>query len=606
LDEERMDFAIEHRHAAGDVLGLEASVNDFDGEAPLEEGSGTGLDGARTQAAESGIAGEQHLDRAMAGRRLAAVTASGATARPSDDPLDAYFREIGTGELLSREGEIALAKSIEAAQLAMLTGLGRVPALVAAFDRWANEWREGRRRLSDLVDLSMAGGDGEEQGSGEPAPVASEAVEEMEQPDLHATTGDDGALPPGVTLRLEGMSALAREIATLSRKRMTALARSRQLSKRARARLDDLLLQFGSELACLRPHPDRVSDLTAELEREQRQLQRIERELMLLGERCGIARSDLLDRYLGRELDPGWLNDMASLSEQAWRRFARQNASRVAELRREVLSLAERVGLPIDEFRSAVAQVSQARRELTKAREDMVEAHLRLVVSIAVKYRGKSSLELPDLIQEGNLGLMHAVEKYDYRRGVKVATYAVWWIRQAITRAIANQGRTIRIPVHMTQTRSKVLRRRRELYQKQGRDPNVDEIAAATGIPATNVRKVISLVQEPTSLDAPVGEDGDATLGDLIEASDAVSPLAALEASVLREHVAEALGRLTPREQSVLRMRFGIGGSAEHTLEEVGKTFGVTRERIRQIERKALEKLRRPERARKLLAFAEG
>jgi RNA polymerase primary sigma factor len=387
---------------------------------------------------------------------------------------------------------------------------------------------------------------------------------------------------------------------------MTALARSRQLSKRARARLDDLLLQFGSELACLRPHPDRVSDLTAELEREQRQLQRIERELMLLGERCGIARSDLLDRYLGRELDPGWLNDMASLSEQAWRRFARQNASRVAELRREVLSLAERVGLPIDEFRSAVAQVSQARRELTKAREDMVEAHLRLVVSIAVKYRGKSSLELPDLIQEGNLGLMHAVEKYDYRRGVKVATYAVWWIRQAITRAIANQGRTIRIPVHMTQTRSKVLRRRRELYQKQGRDPNVDEIAAATGIPATNVRKVISLVQEPTSLDAPVGEDGDATLGDLIEASDAVSPLAALEASVLREHVAEALGRLTPREQSVLRMRFGIGGSAEHTLEEVGKTFGVTRERIRQIERKALEKLRRPERARKLLAFAEG
>jgi RNA polymerase primary sigma factor len=346
--------------------------------------------------------------------------------------------------------------------------------------------------------------------------------------------------------------------------------------------------------------------LVAELEHEQRQLRHIERELMLLGERCGIARNDLLERYLGRELDSSWLSDMTSLSDQAWRRFTRHHASRITELRGEALGLAQRVGLPIGQFRSAVALVSQARRELTKAREDMVKAHLRLVISIAVKYRGKSSLDLLDLIQEGNLGLMHAVEKYDYRRGVKVATYAVWWIRQAITRAIANQGRTIRIPVHMTQMTSKVLRGRRELYQKQGRDPSVDEIAAGTGIPATHVRKVISLVQEPTSLDAPIGEDGDATLGDLIEASDAVSPLAALEASALREHVAEALAGLTPREQSVVRMRFGIGGTAEHTLEEVGKTFGVTRERIRQIERKALQKIRRLDHARKLLTFAES
>jgi RNA polymerase primary sigma factor len=265
----------------------------------------------------------------------------------------------------------------------------------------------------------------------------------------------------------------------------------------------------------------------------------------------------------------------------------------------------QRVGLPAAEFRSVLAAIGKSRRELKAAREAMVRAHLPLVVSIAKHYRRKSSLDLLDLIQEGNMGLMHAVEKYNYRRGVKVSTYAVWWIRQSITRAMVDQGRTIRIPVHMTEIATKVLRERRRLYQKEGCDPRSNEIAARTGIALSRVEQVLSMVQEPTSLDVPIGEDGDATLGDLIKAPDAVDPQAVVEASALQRTVAEALSELTPREQRIICMRFGIGGASDHTLEEVGKVFGVTRERIRQIEAKALEKLRHPTRARKLATFVD-
>jgi RNA polymerase primary sigma factor len=280
-----------------------------------------------------------------------------------------------------------------------------------------------------------------------------------------------------------------------------------------------------------------------------------------------------------------------------------QQTLRVVEQR--PVEIAPRAGLPVSDFRNILAEVGKAQREIKAARERMLKAHLRLVVSIARKYHRKSSLELLDLIQEGNLGLMRAIEKFDYRRGVKISTYAVWWIRQAIARAIADQARTIRIPVHMTENAAKVLRERRWLYQKEGQDPSPDDIAARMRLPVGRIEQVLSLVQQPTSLDAPVGEDGDATLGDLIKAPDAVDPQAAAEASVLRDIVGEALADLTPREQRILRMRFGIGDTADHTLEEIGKEFGVTRERIRQIEAKALEKLRDPVRSHKLATFIE-
>jgi RNA polymerase primary sigma factor len=349
--------------------------------------------------------------------------------------------------------------------------------------------------------------------------------------------------------------------------------------------------------------PNRVSELAGELERERHLLQRAEQELLSLADRCGVARKEFLERHEGHELDPDWLNRVASLRVPCWRMLARQHGDRIAELRSELMAIAKRTGLPIADLRRVASEAAKAQGELNAARAQMVRAHLRLVVSVAKKYRRRGSLELLDLIQEGNIGLMHAVEKFNYRRGVKVATYAVWWIRQAIVRAVADQGRSIRIPVHMTEIASKVLRERGKIEQKEGRTPEISEIAARTGIPVARVKQVLSLVQEPTSLDLPIGEDGDATLGDLIEATDAVDPHAAAEASALRTALAEALAELTPREQRILRMRFGIDGAADHTLEEIGREFGVTRERIRQIEAKALAKLRHPLDARKLASF---
>jgi RNA polymerase primary sigma factor len=283
----------------------------------------------------------------------------------------------------------------------------------------------------------------------------------------------------------------------------------------------------------------------------------------------------------------------------------REHAEALAELRADFEALALRVGLPLAELRVALTDIHQARRELKRLREEMVRAHLRLVVAIAKKYRGRSSLDFSDLIQEGNLGLMRAVEKFNYRHGVKLSTYAVWWIRQSITRAMADQGRMIRVPVHMAQTARQVHRERSKLHQQHGREPGADEIAARSGIARAHVEQALSLVQDPTSLDVPVGEDGDATLADLLEAPDAVNPHAAAEASLLRDCVAEVLAQLSPREERILRMRFGIG-MADHTLEQVGKTFGVTRERIRQIEAKALQKLGHPARAAKLVSFLES
>jgi RNA polymerase primary sigma factor len=525
-------------------------------ERTAEETEAAATDNARASA-------EGNTDRAAAGSREVSARPPGNAvasreASFSRDLIDTYFRQMGKAALLSREEEVALAQRIEAAQQAVLGGLCRVPMLLEHIARWRDDLAAGRRRIADLIDPASSG-DGpldddsavapdltRHRASPKLQPEAPETADLPDEGDADSLGNREEKLLPAVTERLDSIAALARAIGSLSRKRLAALARGEDLAKSSRTRLGNLMSKAASEVAALHPHADRVSELIGELERAQ--------------------------QTLGQSgLEP-------------WQ---------------------QRVGLRVAEFRSVIAEVGRNRRELKAAREAMVRAHLPLVVSIAKHYRRKSSLDLLDLIQEGNMGLMHAVEKYNYRRGVKVSTYAVWWIRQSITRAMVDQGRTIRIPVHMTEIATKVLRERRRLYQKEGRDPRSGEIAARTGIALPRVEQVLSMVQEPTSLDVPIGEDGDATLGDLIKAPDAVDPQAVVEASALQRTVAEALSELTPREQRIICMRFGIGGASDHTLEEVGKVFGVTRERIRQIEAKALEKLRHPTRARKLATFVD-
>lgn len=521
------------------------------------------------------------------------VPAAPSRPAPSDaglnrDPLDIYFRHIAESELLTREEELTLAKGIDAAQHELLLRLCSIPMVIERIGAWGEALREGALRVGHIADG---------------APSASDTKTESDN-EVDGEAEASGVAEADLLSRLDAIGALSEDIARLVKRRIAAHARGKELSRPARKRLDELLAEAVGEIAGLSLQQDRITDLLTEIEAEARHLRDTERELLRLAEAAGLPRAEIMERLFGRELDPDWVKFSAARADKVWRGFAKANAGRLAELAAEFKTIAARLGLPLAELRVALTGVARARRQLKRLREEMVRAHLRLVVAIAKKYRGYSSLDLPDLIQEGNLGLMRAVEKYNYRHGVKVSTYAIWWIRQSITRAMADQGRMIRVPVHMTQTARKVQRERRKLHQLQGREPDADEIASRSGIAKTAVEQALSLVQDPTSLDLPIGEDGDATLGDLIEATDAVDPHAAAEASALRKCVAEALSQLTPREERILRMRFGIG-MADHTLEQVGNAFGVTRERIRQIEAKALEKLGHPARAGKLATFNE-
>jgi RNA polymerase primary sigma factor len=533
----------------------------------------------------------------------------------TDDPVRMYLREMGSVELLSREGEIAIAKRIEAGRDMMIGGLCESPLTFKAIISWHDQLKAGRMLLRDIVDLEATQGAGAPapDGTTAPAPAPPPAVVGFEGADDDDDEGEgpgmslsalEEKLKPEVLATFEEIEALYKKLHKMQSRRLDNMTSGEEVTTRSEKTYERAREELVSKVEQVRLHNNRIEELVTQLKQLNQRLNTLEGQLMRMAEASKVNREDFLKQYRGEELDPNWLERVSLLPAKGWKAFAGKHIGDIVGLRSQVAHVANDAGLPIGEFRRVYMTVGRGERDSARAKKEMIEANLRLVISIAKKYTNRG-LQFLDLIQEGNIGLMKAVDKFEYRRGYKFSTYATWWIRQAITRSIADQARTIRIPVHMIETINKLVRTSRQMLHEIGREPAPEELAEKLGMPLEKVRKVLKIAKEPISLETPIGDEEDSHLGDFIEDKAAVIPLDAAIQANLREATTRVLSSLTPREERVLRMRFGIGMNTDHTLEEVGQQFNVTRERIRQIEAKALRKLKHPSRSRKLRSFLD-